>query len=152
MGAYRNIMERNMFLYVYLRNGELILIRAVLLDLSKAFHCIPHDILIAKLNAHGFDRKTLKLIYSYLKGRIQSARINNIYSNFLELLSGVSQGSILRAILFNVFLKDLFLFITKTFLHNYAHNNTLSASSTYVILLIILLSQESNTQRFIGYY
>ena len=100
-----SIVERNMCLYVYLRNGELILIGAVLLDLSKTFHCIPHDILIAKLNAHGFDRETLKLIYSCLKGRVQSARINNIYSNFLELLSGVSQGSILRAILFNVFLK-----------------------------------------------
>ena len=147
-----SIVERNMCLHVYLRNGELILIGAVLLDLSKAFHCIPHDILIAKLNAHGFDRETLKLIYSCLKGRIQSARINNIYSNFLELLSGVSQASILRAILFNVFLKDLLLFITKTFLHNYAHDNTSSASSTYVILLIKLLSQESNTLRFIGYY
>ena len=45
------------------------LVGAVLMDLSKAFDCIPHDILIAKLSAHGFDRNSLKLIYSYLKGR-----------------------------------------------------------------------------------
>ena len=40
-------------------------------------------------------------------------RINNIYSNFLELLSRVPQGSILGALLFNIFLNDLFLFIRK---------------------------------------
>ena len=70
------------------------IIGAVLLDLSKAFDCIPHYLLIAKSNGHGFDREALKLIYSYLKGRKQSIRINNIYSNFVELLSGVPQGPI----------------------------------------------------------
>ena len=66
---------------------------AILLDLSNAFDCICHDLLIAKLNAHGFDSEAPKLIYSYLEGREQSIRINDIYSNFPELLSGVSQGS-----------------------------------------------------------
>ena len=42
---------------------------AVLLELSKAFDCIPHDLLIAKLSANGLDREALKLIYSSLKGR-----------------------------------------------------------------------------------
>ena len=60
-------------------------IQVVLLDLSKAFHCIAHDPLIAKLNAYGFDREALKPIYSYLKGRKQSVRIDNICSNFIEL-------------------------------------------------------------------
>ena len=69
------------------------IIGAVLLDLFKAFDWILHDILIAKINA-GFNRKALKLIYSYLKGRKQSALINSVFSNFLQLLPGVLQGSI----------------------------------------------------------
>ena len=39
---------------------------AILTDLSKAFDCIPYDLLIAKLNAHGFDQEALKLIHNYL--------------------------------------------------------------------------------------
>ena len=114
-----------MCLYYYLSNGQLILIKkiiisVVLLDLSKAFDCTPRDLLIAKLNAYRFDSEALKLIYSYLKGKKQSLRINNIYDNFLELLSGDLKGSILEALLFNIFLKALFFFITKAFLYIHA--------------------------------
>ena len=44
---------------------------ALLTDLSKAFDCIDHELLIAKLHAYGFDSDVLKFIYSYLKGRKQ---------------------------------------------------------------------------------
>ena len=47
------------------------LVGAVLMDLSKAFDCLPHDLLIANLEAYGFDRNTLKLFHSYLKDRKQ---------------------------------------------------------------------------------
>ena len=102
----------------------------VLLDLSKAFDCIPQDLLIAKLNAYGFDMNTLTLLFSYLKNRKESVRIKTNYSSFLELLSGVPQGSIPETLLFNIFLNDLFLFIKKASLHNYADDNTLSAFAT----------------------
>ena len=68
-------------------------------ELTTFFFGIPHDLLVAKLNAYGFDQKTLSLIYSYLKNRKQSVRINNVYSTFLELISGVLQGSVLVALL-----------------------------------------------------
>ena len=100
--------------------------------MSKAFDCIPQDLLIAKLNAYGFDMNTLTLLFSYLKNRKKSVRIKTNYSSFLELLSGVPQGSIPETLLFNIFLNDLFLFIKKASLHNYADDNTLSAFATNI--------------------
>ena len=67
-----------------------------LVDLSKAFDCIPHDLLIAKLNAYGFGRKSLISFYSCLKRRKQCVNFNNIQNTFKTLLSGVSQGSVLE--------------------------------------------------------
>ena len=52
----------------------------LMMDLSKAFDCIPCILLIAKLHAYGFTRKSLSLIFSYLKGRHQSVKINADYS------------------------------------------------------------------------
>ena len=71
------------------------IVGAVLIDLSKAFDLIPHDLLIAKLVAYGFDKSAVLYILSYLKGRKQSTCINNIYSLFEFILSGVPQGSII---------------------------------------------------------
>ena len=50
---------------------------ALLTDLSKAFDCLLHDLLIAKLHAYGFSRKSLKLIYDYLSERLQRTKIND---------------------------------------------------------------------------
>ena len=51
----------------------------MLMDLSKAFNCIPHDLLIAKLQAHGFSQNSLMFFYSYLKRRKQNVKINNTF-------------------------------------------------------------------------
>ena len=55
---------------------------ALLTDLSKAFDCLNHDLLIAKLNAHGFSLSALRLIHDYLLNRKQRTRINNSYSTW----------------------------------------------------------------------
>ena len=119
------------------------IVGTVLLDLSKAFDCIPHDLLIVKLNSYGFNKNTLTLLFSYLKNGKQSVRIKTNCSSFLELLSGAPQDSILRTLLFNVFLNDLFLFIKNASLHNIADDNTLSAFTTDIDDLIETLKDES---------
>ena len=99
--------------------------------------------MIAQLNAYGFDKKTLTLLFSYLKNRKQSVRIKANCSSFLQLSSGVPQGSILGTLLLNIFLKDIFLLIKKASLHNYAADNTLSAFATDIDDLIEILTDES---------
>ena len=53
-----------------------------MMDLSKAFDCIPHNLLIAKLHAYGFAKNSLKLIYSYLEKRNQRVKINSEFSSW----------------------------------------------------------------------
>ena len=68
---------------------------AVLMDLSKAYDCLPHDLLIAKLAAYGFDSESLRFLYSYLSNRKQRVRVGSSLSEWLLVLLGVPQGSVL---------------------------------------------------------
>ena len=59
---------------------------AILMDLSKAFDTLNHELLIAKLAAYGFDKSSLLLVKSYLSNRWQRTKINKSYSSWSELL------------------------------------------------------------------
>ena len=85
---------------------------ALLTDLSKAFDCIDHKLLIAKLYSYGISLSSINLLSSYLSNRTQRIKINDCFSLRNEIEYGVPQGSILGPLLFNIDLIDLF-FICK---------------------------------------
>ena len=76
---------------------------ALLTDLSKAFECLSHELLIAKLHAYGFDLLALKPIQSYLSNRKQRTKINATQSSWEEILFGVPVKN-----LFSVFYQSMF--------------------------------------------
>ena len=114
------------------------------MDLSKAFDCLPHNILLCKLSAYGLGENSVKYLHSYLSDRKQQIRIGNIVSKWENVQKGVPQGSILGPLLFNVFINDIFYFIHKSDLYNYADDNTLSFHSPHYEKVISVLQEESN--------
>ena len=116
----------------------------LLTDLSKAFDCLVHDLLIAKLHAYGFDYLALKLILSYLTDRKQRVRVNASFSEWSEILTGVPQGSILGPDLYNINTNDLFLFIL-LLIANYADDNSPFSMAPTIPRVISQLEEESIT-------
>ena len=91
-------------------------VAAILMDLLKAFDCLPHNILLCKLSSYGLTENATKLMESYLSDRTQQIKIGNVVSSWAEIQKGVPQGSILGPILFNVFINDIFFISLKTVL------------------------------------
>lgn len=90
----------------------------LLTDISKAFDCVPNELLIAKLHTSGFNMKSLNLVYDYLYNRKCRVKLGGAYSSWREILYGVPLGLILGPLLFNIFL----------FVSSYFHEGTDIAS------------------------
>ena len=97
---------------------------ALLTDLSKAFDCLSHDLLTAKLHAYNLDLASLKILRDYLTNRKQRAKVDSFYSSWEKILSSVPQGSIVGPILFNIFMCGMFLILKTIGFTGYADDNT----------------------------
>ena len=96
----------------------------MLMDLSKAFDTLNHDLLIANPHAYGFTRDSLKLIKSFLTNCWQITKANTNFSSWSELLIEVPQESFLGPLLFNTYIYDLFYITVMTNVCNYADDTT----------------------------
>ena len=105
-------------------------------DPYKAFDCLSHELLIAKLDAYGFDKNALKLVNSYLSNRKQRVKINDKYSSWSEILHGVPQGLILGSLLFNIFICDMFYFLEDFDVANYADNTVPNSADKRIELFV----------------
>ena len=97
---------------------------AVFTDLSKAFDCISYELLIAKLNAYGFDIKPLNFILVYFTNWKQEAKIVSNFSDFLNILFGVQQSSTLCPLLFIIYICDFFMEYDATEFASYVDDTT----------------------------
>ncbi len=118
----------------------------VLMDLSKAYDCLPHDLLIAKLAAYGFGQHSLLLIHSYLSNRKQRVKVGSEFSEWLGIKSGVPQGSVLGPLFFNIFINDLLLAVKESEVCNFADDTTIYTFGKDIESVILNLEEDlSNT-------
>ena len=84
-------------------------------DLSKAFDTIYHNLLTAKIGAHGFSQDALQYMRGYLTNKQQRVRVNSNFITWENIVARFSQGSILGPLLLNIFI-NLFRFVSFCFI------------------------------------
>ena len=118
----------------------------LLTDLSKAFDCINHELLLAKLRACGFSFESLTFIQSYLSNRIQRVKINSSFSDYGNAESGVLQESISGPLFFNIFICDLFFYDIDIDVANYADDKSDLENKKVIKLL------QKNINKLFGWF
>ena len=98
---------------------------AILMDQSKAFDCLNHELLIAKLDAYGLGRSALEFICSYLSARKQRVKVNGSFSNWRKTNLGVPQGSVLGPLLFNIYIDNMLYLMEYAEICNFADDTTI---------------------------
>ena len=117
---------------------------ALLTDLSKAFDCLSHDLLAAKLSVYGFDNNSTRFFFDYLTNRKQRTKIGQVYSPWDEITSSVPQGSILGPLIFNIDLCDMFFTLSNHEIASYADDNTPYVTCDTIEFMIVSLEKIAN--------
>ena len=117
----------------------------VLMDLSKAFDTINHELLIAKLHAYGFSLHALELVNSYLSNRWHRTKINGSFSSWALILCGMPQGSVNGPKWFNIYINDLFYLFENTEVCNIADDTTPFACDADISTVIRNLESETGS-------
>ena len=102
----------------------------ILMDLSKAFDYLPHDLILDKLVAYSLSE--------YLSNRKQRVKLGNDYSDWSEIIKGVPKGAV-----FDVFINVIFYFVKKSSIYNYADESTWYYSNKVLQTTKIVLENES---------
>ena len=112
------------------------------MDLSKAFDCVPHNLLIAKLAAYSVDENLLMylcILISQIESSVFTLIMYTTVSKMLFL--GLPQGSIVSPTLFNCFFNYFFYFINKASLHNFADDDSLSMFESNIKNLKLIIAR-----------
>ena len=116
----------------------------VLMDLCKADNCIPHELLIAKLEVYGLHKNSLNVIADYLSGRKQRTKIGSVFSEWWKIICGIPQGSILGPLLFNIFIIGLFFLVLKCDICNFVDDNTIYSYNKLLSKILANLQLDLN--------
>ena len=96
------------------------------MDLSKAFDCIPHGLLLTKLKCYGLSDQACLLLKLHISDQKQRVKVGHSRSEWGSVAQGVPQGSILGPLISNIFINDIFHVLENAcYLYNHADDNTL---------------------------
>ena len=111
------------------------------MDLSKTCDCLPHDLLIAKLEVYGLDKPNLSLVNDYLCFRKQRTRNGSSYSNWANVTRSIPRKIYCRACTFE-YLLMIFYYLLKKLTCNFDDHNTLFSGGDNLSVILKSLERD----------
>jgi len=120
------------------------IVGTLMLDLSKTFYLVNHNILLQKLKLYGFHWSVVQWLSSYLSNITQQTYTSGVSSNPGNVVSRVPQGSGLGPTMFLIYINDMPLGLSKFIADIFADVSTISSHSKRFEELTSSLSEDIN--------